>query len=180
MKHSICLIVLFSLGITPSFSAPLTKRYARENSLRAHLPALPRFKSPFRADPHITDRSWVTDVTEAQSTELAESIVAYVAAHTKASSPELTILLLAPTPREQANNPLTLALNNALRKSGFGLVESKEQAANAQDLRYQVSRFNDGLWLQLQLNKVEVNRFYSLDADNKIEGDAPFSVREEI
>jgi hypothetical protein len=71
-------------------------------------------------------------------------------------------------------------LNNAFRKTGFGLVESKKQAANAQDVRYQVSRFNNGLWLQLQLNKVEANRFYSLDADNKIVGDAPFSVREEI
>jgi hypothetical protein len=180
MKSPICLIVLFSLAITPTFSAPLTKRYARENSLKAHLPTLPRFKAPFRADPHIIDRSWVTDVTEEQSTQLADSITAYVAAHTKASSPDLTILLLAPTPREQANNPLTLALNNAFRKSGFGLVESKEQAGNAQDLRYQVSRFNDGLWLQLQLNKVEANRFYSLDSDNKIVGDAPFSVREEI
>ena len=85
----------------------------------------------------------------------------------KKAAVESTTILLAPTERLQADNPLTPALSNSLRKSGFALVESKTQASNAQVLRYQVSRLDDGVWVQLHLNQEEANRFYSLDASNR-------------
>jgi hypothetical protein len=129
-----------------------------------------------RLDPGIAERSWVSDVTMEQSLQLADLIAAYVA---KQEPPDSTILLLAPPQTVQAHNPLTPALNYFLRKTGFGLVESKEQAPNAHVLTYQVSRFNEGLWLQLQLNHSEVNRFYSLNAANSLVADAPFCVRED-
>ena len=129
-----------------------------------------------RLDPGIAERSWVSDVTMEQSLQLADLIAAYVA---KQVPPDSTILLLAPPQTVQAHNPLTPALNYFLRKTGFGLVESKEQAPNAHVLTYQVSRFNEGLWLQLQLNHSEVNRFYSLNAANSLVADAPFCVRED-
>lgn len=87
-------------------------------------------------------------------------------------------LLLAPPWKGQAHNALTPALDDSLRKAGFGLVDSKSQAQNAQVLRYQVSRLDDGVWVQVQLNKTEADRFYSLDASHSLVADAPFSVRE--
>jgi len=131
--------------------------------------------APHRVNPGIRERSWVCDVTQEQSLQLADWIAAYI---TKQAPTESTILLLAPPPRAQASNPLTLALSDSLRRSGFGIVESKRQAPDAQVLRYQVSRLNGGLWVQLQLNQTEANRFYSVNVSNSLVAEAPLSVRE--
>jgi hypothetical protein len=121
------------------------------------------------------ERSWVSDVTQQQSLQLADAITVYLA---KQAPPQSTVLLLAPPPKAQAGNPLTPALINSLRKSGFGLVESKRQALDAQVLQYQVSRLNGGLIVQLQFNKVEANRFYCINASNDLVAGSPFCVRE--
>ncbi len=123
----------------------------------------------------IKERSLVNDVTQEQSLQLANAIAAYVA---KQVPIESTTLLLAPPQISQANNSLTPALNDSLRKIGFGLVEAKCQAPEAQVLRYQVCRLDDGLWVQICLNQTEANRFYSLDLNSNLVADAPFSVRE--
>lgn len=128
-----------------------------------------------RVDSGIRERSWVSDVNQEQSLQLADWIAAYIA---KQAPTESTILLLAPPPRAQAYNPLTQALNDSLRRSGFGIVDSKRQAPDAQILRYQVSRLNGGLWVQLQLNQTEANRFYSINVTNSLVAEAPLSVRE--
>jgi hypothetical protein len=130
---------------------------------------------PHRINTGTSERSWVSDVNHEQSKQLADSIVSYVG---KRAAVESTSILLAPTERLQADNPLTPALSNSLRKSGFALVESKTQASNAQVLQYQVSRLDDGVWVQLHLNQEEANRFYALDASNNLVADAPFCVRE--
>jgi len=130
---------------------------------------------PHRNYAGTSERSWVSDVNREQSLQLADSIASYVG---RKASVESTIILLAPTERPQADNPLTPALSNSLRKSGFALVESKSQASNAQVLRYQVSKLDDGVWVQLHLDQEEANRFYALDASNGLVANAPFSVRE--
>lgn len=122
-----------------------------------------------------SERSWVSGVNRKQSLQIADSIAYYVG--TKAPF-ESTFILLAPTERPQEDNPLTPALSNSLRRSGFALVESKNQAPNAQVLRYQVSKLDDGVWVQLHMNQQEANRFYSVDASNSLVADAPFCVRE--
>ena len=152
-----------------------TKSAAETNPVANILKACFLRLVPCRNSAGTTQRSWVSDVNRDQSLQLADSIASYVG---RKASFESTIILLAPTERPQADNPLTPALSNSLRRAGFALVESKNQASNAQVLRYQVSKFDDGVWVQLDLNQEEANRFYSLDASNSLIADAPFCVRE--
>jgi hypothetical protein len=120
------------------------------------------------------ERSWVSGINEEQSLQLAASIADYIAKQVPTVS---TILLLAP-PKAQANNPLTPALNESLRKSGFAIVDSKRQARDAHVLLYQISRLNGGFLVQLRLNQTEANRFYSLNSVQGLVASAPFSVRQ--
>jgi hypothetical protein len=85
------------------------------------------------------EHSWVSGITDVQSAQLARAISAYVAELLPSNS---TFLLLAPPPKAQKYNPLTLALNDTLRQAGFRLVESKSQAPNAQVLLYQASQLS--------------------------------------
>lgn len=123
-----------------------------------------------------TELSWVSGVTDAQSAQLARSISAYVAELLPSNS---TSLLLAPPPKAQKHNPLTQALTDTLQQAGFKLVESKSQAPNAHVLLYQISQLNNGIWLKVQLNHIEANRFYAINTDENLVEDAPFSIRED-
>jgi hypothetical protein len=122
-----------------------------------------------------SEQSWVTELTEAQSSDLADSIAAFLARVVPAES---TIVLLAPPPKQQRNNPFTSALGHSLRLRGFGLVEAREQAPDAKVLRYQVSAIDGGLVVQIRFNQIESNRFYSWDSSNGHVAIAPFCVRE--
>ena len=153
----------------------LTRSETETNPIASVLKACFSRLVPHRINAGTFERSWVSDVNQEQSLQLADSIASYVG---KKASVESTTILLAPTERLQAENALTPALSSSLRKTGFALVESKSQASNAQVLRYQVSRLDDGVWVQLHLNQEEANRFYSLDATNSLVANAPFSVRE--
>jgi hypothetical protein len=152
-----------------------TKSEAETNPIANVLKACLLKLVPRRNWSGIAERSWVSDVSREQSLQLADSIASYIG---QKASVESTTILLAPPERLQSENPFTPALSNSLRKSGFALVESKNQASNAQVLRYQVSKFDDGVWVQLHLNQEEANRYYALDASNSLVVDAPFCVRE--
>lgn len=120
------------------------------------------------------ERSWVERLSVTQAQTLATSMT-----HTLSQQfpPETTTLLLAIPPKIQRKNPLPALLNDELRKAGFALVERHAQAANAQLIQYQVSRFNEGLWVKLRLPHCETNRFYHLDFANQPVASSGISMR---
>lgn len=122
-----------------------------------------------------TDQSWVSELSKDQSLDLAHSIAAYLVHQAPAES---TIVRLAPLRKSQRKNLFTPALEESLRKLGFGLVETKEQAPNAKVLRYQVSVIDGGVVIQFRFNQTETSRFYSLDLSSGLVALEPFCVRE--
>lgn len=120
------------------------------------------------------ERSWVEDLSLDQAKTLASAITQTVS---QQIPPETTTLLLATTPKNQSKNPLPSLFNDELRKAGFALVERRSQAVNAQLIQYQVSRFNDGLWVKLRLPHSETNQFYQLNFANQPVASTGLTVR---
>lgn len=122
-----------------------------------------------------SNRSWVSDISAGQSLQLADQIASYLATQAPAQS---TTILLAPPWAAQANSAFTVALNDALRKIGFGVIDSKRQAPNAQVVRYQICALNGGVLVQLDFNQKQTNQYYGLGSSNALVAGAPLCVRE--
>lgn len=124
--------------------------------------------------PGIKIRSWISPLNEAQARQLAAVIAAFLIDEFPASP---TTLLLAPPTKGQQHNPLTSALVAELQVAGFHLVPSLQQNPQAVVLRYQVSRLDNGLWLQIQLPDKEANRFFAFNPNHQLLATSPFSIR---
>jgi hypothetical protein len=120
------------------------------------------------------ERSWVEDINTEQAKVIATSITHYLS---QQIPPESTTLLMAIPAKNQRKNPLTPVLNAELRKAGFALVDRRSQSVNVQMLQYQVSRFNDGLWVKLRLPNTETNQFYHLNFANQPVASTGLTVR---
>lgn len=117
--------------------------------------------------------SWVEEVNEADATELADAITGFLKQQWPVAS---TTLVLEPP--EQADNPLTPALEEALRQAGFALADPKAEVPGAHRLRYLVSPMGAGVLLRLQVDQTEASRWFVRDRAGALEAASPFTVRD--
>lgn len=122
-----------------------------------------------------TDRPKASEVNDSQSQKLAEDIASYIATQ---ATPQDTTVLLVSQHQTSSDVPLTLALGDSLRRQGFGVLDSKRQGTDAQVLRYEIIRVDDGVMVELQFQQKQINQYYRLDASSNLIGCAPRSVRE--
>lgn len=158
---------LAALGLTPALPQAEAVKH-QETERKAKRIAAKKARVDYKT------RSWVGAIETDQAGPLAENIAQFLAEH---FDPAETTLLLAIPPSKQRMNPFTPAFKASLRNLGFALADSRAQAPNARLLRYQVSELNEGVWVQLQVNQQQVNRFYPFNAANQLMATSPFSVR---
>jgi hypothetical protein len=160
------------------------KAQSRHKTMKAKSPQKERGISPWSKIaqhlpfPHnntgIKQRSWVADVSSIQSEQLALLIADFASNETQ---PENTTILLASPTQKQARNTLTPALKDALRQSGFALVDSIKQKPKAEILQYQVQHLDEGLLLRISYHQKEASRYFDTAENQGLLVTSPFSIR---
>lgn len=118
-----------------------------------------------------------------EATAIDMNALAADAAHHLAATypPAKTTFVVYPTASIRQDSA-TLAFSEALRVTGFGVVEAPRRAdATAPfgvPVRYRITPFDAGILLRLEYQGIAASRFYRRGADGALMQSAPFTVRE--
>lgn len=107
------------------------------------------------------DRSWVSPAVTPDASSIAAAIAEWVG---EEAPPATSTLLVLPVSRRQADNAVTLALLDDLRRMGFGLATSLAASPDAHMVRYLVTPvFERHVVVRVQLDGVEGARLFYRD-----------------
>lgn len=88
------------------------------------------------------------------------------------------VLVLDPTPSDQASNALTPAFASALRRCGFTIGDgSQPLGSNTHRIRYLVTPLDDGVLARLTIDgTTEGSRFFTRNSGGSLQPGGPFTV----
>lgn len=88
------------------------------------------------------------------------------------------VLVLDPTPSDQASNALTPAFASALRRCGFTIGDGSQLlGSNTHRIRYVVTPLDNGVLARLTIDgTTEASRFFLRDAGGGLQPGGPFTV----
>jgi hypothetical protein len=88
------------------------------------------------------------------------------------------VVMLDPTPSDQASNALTPAFASALHRCGFTISSSSQLlSGTAHRIRYLVTPLDDGVLARLTIDgNTEGSRYFSRDARGGLQPGGPFTV----
>ena len=89
-----------------------------------------------------------------------------------------SVLMLDPTPSDQASNALTQAFASALRRCGFSIGGgSQHLGGNTHRIRYLVTPLDSGVLARLMIDgTTEGSRFFARNAGGSLQPGGPFTV----
>ena len=90
-----------------------------------------------------------------------------------------TVLVLDPTPDDQASNTLTPLLTDDLHRRGFAIADTSGATSTSHHLRYVVTPLDGGDLMRVTLDggSVEASRYFVRNTAGTLQAGGPFAIR---
>lgn len=116
--------------------------------------------------------SWIEPLTVKEARGLASEVTKLLQERVP---PAKTLLVVEPAQRKAR---FEVELEAALHGAGYALALPNSEVQSGHRVRYRVSTLDGGILLRLELDDIEISRWYGLDEEGRLVAVTPFTIGE--